>query len=251
VNPPLTTIADAAAGASALGHPVVAGLQTPADQRWGYDVAKRAVDLAVTVVLLSLLTVPMLVIALAVRLDSSGPSFYRQTRLGSRRRSVDGTRVWETKEFRIWKFRTMVEGADQNVHVEQVRAFVANLPSAEAGSRFKPSDDRRVTRVGRLLRRTSLDELPQLLNVLSGEMSLIGPRPVPLYEAAHYGEEHLPRFQSKPGISGPWQIAGRCDVGFEEMMQMDRAYVRRRSLVYDLALLLQTVPAVLSRRGAA
>jgi lipopolysaccharide/colanic/teichoic acid biosynthesis glycosyltransferase len=186
-----------------------------------------------------------------VRLDSPGPAFYRQTRLGSRRRSVDGNRVWETTEFRIWKFRTMIEGADPNVHVQQVRAFVANLPSAGAGSRFKPFDDWRVTRVGRFLRRTSLDELPQLLNVLSGQMSLIGPRPVPLYEAAHYGEEHLPRFRGKPGISGPWQVAGRCDVGFEEMMQMDRAYVQRRSLAHDLALLLRTVPAVFSRRGAA
>jgi lipopolysaccharide/colanic/teichoic acid biosynthesis glycosyltransferase len=251
VTPPLTTADGAVAGASSQHPPVAVGRRTPAVPRRGYDVGKRVLDLVVTSVLLLLLAIPMLAIALAVRLDSPGPVFYRQSRLGCRRRRVDGDRSWETVEFRIWKFRTMIDGADESLHIEHVRAFIANLASTAPGARFKPSDDPRVTRVGRFLRRTSFDEFPQLLNVLAGEMSLIGPRPVPLYEAALYREEHLCRFGSKPGISGPWQIAGRCDVGFEEMMRMDRAYVQRRSLTYDLRLLLRTLPAIVSRRGAA
>lgn len=237
-------------GAGLAGAAAHRGWRTPAQSRRGYDVAKRAVDVTVAVVLLLLLAGPMLVIAAAIRLDSPGPAFFRQARLGARRRRVDGDQVWRTELFRIWKFRTMFDGADQSAHVAQIKAFVADTPSDGPGARFKRADDPRITRVGRFLRRTSLDELPQLLNVLQGQMSLIGPRPVPLYEADHYGVEHLGRFQSKPGISGPWQVGGRCDLGFEEMMRMDLAYVGRRSIAYDIGLALRTIPAVVSRRGA-
>lgn len=255
-SPPEVLLAPAVPGTqgvlagAGLGGPAHLGWRAPAEPLGAYDVAKRAVDVTVAVVLLLLLAAPMLVIAAAVRLDSPGPALFRQVRLGARCRRVDGGRVWRTEQFRIWKCRTMFDGADQNVHVAQVRAFVADTPTDGPGARFKPADDPRVTRVGRFLRRTSLDELPQLLNILQGQMSLIGPRPVPLYEADHYGVEHLGRFQSKPGISGPWQVAGRCDIGFEEMMRMDLAYVRRRSIAYDIGLALRTIPAVVSRRGA-
>ena len=114
----------------------------------------------------------------------------------------------------------------------------------------KLTDDPRVTRIGRILRRTSLDELPQLFNVLKGEMSLVGPRPVPLYEAAAYVDWHLERLAALPGITGLWQVRGRGRVSFAEMVRMDIAYVRNQSPLLDITLLLSTIPAVMSGRGA-
>jgi lipopolysaccharide/colanic/teichoic acid biosynthesis glycosyltransferase len=122
--------------------------------------------------------------------------------------------------------------------------------SDEGGPKFKLSNDPRVTRVGHILRKTSLDELPQLVNVLKGEMSLVGPRPLPTYEVAEYQAWHRERLAALPGITGLWQVQGRCEVTFEEQVQMDIEYVRNQSLWQDIKILLSTIPAVVSGRGA-
>ena len=146
----------------------------------------------------------------------------------------------------------MVRDADPSPHHAYIKAFIEGRIEAsdEAGAKFKLTGDPRVTQVGRLLRRTSLDELPQLLNVLKGEMSLVGPRPVPIYEAADYQAWHYERLMALPGITGLWQVQGRCQVSFEEMIRMDIEYARHQSLWLDLKILFLTLPAVISGRGA-
>jgi lipopolysaccharide/colanic/teichoic acid biosynthesis glycosyltransferase len=146
----------------------------------------------------------------------------------------------------------MVDGADQSLHAEYVRAFVEGRVDAGDGgdAAFKLAHDPRVTRVGRILRRTSLDELPQLFNVLKGEMSLVGPRPVPPYEVAQYRESDAERLAALPGITGLWQVDGRGTVPFDEMIRMDREYVRNQTVWLDLKILAATIPAILSGRGA-
>ena len=213
---------------------------------------KRLLDIVLSIVLLILLAPLVVAIALAIKLDSSGPILFLQERVGARRRTRGGAEVWEPRIFEVFKFRTMVDGCDNSLHESHVTAFVngeLNGNGAE-GSRFKLADDPRVTRAGSLLRRTSLDELPQLLNVLRGEMSLVGPRPVPTYEAEQYDAGGRERFGALPGITGLWQISGRCDLPFDEMTRLDAQYVQRRSLGLDLKILALTIPAVLNGRGA-
>jgi lipopolysaccharide/colanic/teichoic acid biosynthesis glycosyltransferase len=142
----------------------------------------------------------------------------------------------------------MTQNADQSLHQTHIQAYVEER--LDTTRIVKLTDDPRVTRVGRILRRTSLDELPQLLNVLKGDMSLVGPRPVPIYEAAAYADWHRERLAALPGITGLWQVDGRGRVSFTEMVRMDIAYVRNQSLLLDIKLLLSTIPAVLSGRGA-
>lgn len=211
---------------------------------WG----KRAVDVALATALLLLLAPLMVLIALLIKLDSPGPALFVQQRVGARRRCRDGRVTWEVHPFPFCKFRSMVADADPALHREYIRAFVRG--AADSSGEFKLAHDPRITRVGRLLRRTSLDELPQLVNVLKGEMSLVGPRPVPTYEVAEYQEWHYQRLAALPGITGIWQTRGRCQVPFAEMIRMDIDYVRRQSLWLDLKLLLLTIPAILSGRGA-
>jgi lipopolysaccharide/colanic/teichoic acid biosynthesis glycosyltransferase len=200
----------------------------------------------VATVVLVLLSPLLLVVSVAIVLDSRGPVLFRQSRLGSVRRR-DG--IWEPRTFRIFKFRSMTVGADEGVHAEHVRAYVnGGLDTAGAG--FKLARDARVTRVGRLLRRTSLDEVPQLLNVLRGEMSLVGPRPVPVYEAVLYDSRSARRLAALPGLTGLWQVRGRSRRTHDEMMELDLEYVEQRSLLLDLHILLATVPAVVRGDGA-
>jgi lipopolysaccharide/colanic/teichoic acid biosynthesis glycosyltransferase len=183
----------------------------------------------------------MIAIAIAIRLDSGGPVLFRQQRIGR-----------GLAPFRIHKFRTMRYGASHDVH----RAFMIALIAGEAPEhaegrlRFKLSGDDRITRVGRILRVSSLDELPQLWNVVRGEMSLVGPRPPIPYEVEHYPEDWLARFAVRPGVTGPWQVSGRSSLTLAEMVELDIDYVRRRSLWLNLRILLATVPAVLTMRGA-
>jgi len=195
----------------------------------------------------------MLVAALLIKLDSSGPVFFLQERIGSKRRVQDGQIRWEVQKFKIYKFRTMVKDADDSLHRAYVKAFVHGSVEAlsDSAAPFKLNADPRLTGIGHFLRKTSLDELPQLINVLIGDMSLVGPRPVPEYEVAEYREVwHHGRLATIPGITGLWQINGRGQVSFEEMVQLDLEYIRRQSLWLDLKILLVTVPTVLSGRGA-
>jgi lipopolysaccharide/colanic/teichoic acid biosynthesis glycosyltransferase len=153
--------------------------------------------------------------------------------------------------FGIVKFRTMAPDADQSpIHEEFVKAFTAGTSCEDDDAPFKLANDPRVTRVGRFLRQTSLDELPQLINVLTGDMSLVGPRPVPTYEVAAYDPHHWERLAALPGITGAWQVNGRGRVTFDEMMNMDIEYVRQQSLAHDIGLLARTLPIVFTRTGA-
>jgi exopolysaccharide biosynthesis polyprenyl glycosylphosphotransferase len=197
---------------------------------------KRALDLVVSVAGLVFLSPVLILIAAMIKLDSSGQVFFRQTRMGT------GTRT-----FRIYKFRTMVCDADARKHE------VAHLNKhAEDGDlrMFKIPDDPRVTRIGRFLRRYSLDELPQLINVARGEMSIVGPRPLILDEDQYVEGWARRRLELKPGITGYWQVLGRSDIPFEEMVKLDYLYVSGWSLFNDLKLMIRTLPALYRTRGA-
>ena len=217
-----------------------------------YFLCKRLIDVALSALLLVFLAPLLCVIAAAIKLETAGPVLFVQDRVGARRRVARTRTTWEIRRFRFFKFRSMVARADESVHREYVRAFVHGRlePTAETGANFKLAQDHRITRVGRLLRRTSLDELPQLLNVLLGDMSLVGPRPVPVYEAAEYSDSQVERLAALPGITGLWQVQGRGVVPFDEMIRMDREYVHSHSLRLDLQILVATIPAVLRGRGA-
>jgi exopolysaccharide biosynthesis polyprenyl glycosylphosphotransferase len=194
--------------------------------------SKRATDLVVATVLF-LLAAPLLgAIALAIRLDSSGLILFRQQRLGR-----------NGKPFEMLKFRSMIRDADR--HLETLR----ERNEAE-GPMFKIRRDPRLTRVGRLLRRLSLDELPQLINVIRGDMSLVGPRPPLPAEVAKYESWQLGRLRARPGMTGLWQVSGRSEVPFHDMVRLDLHYIRNWSLQMDVEIILRTVPAVLSNRGA-
>jgi len=206
-----------------LRPPVVAGLD------WAL---KRAFDLVVSGVLIVLAAPFWLVVALAVKLDSPGPVFYRDRRVGLGER-----------EFGMFKFRSMRIGAAQS----QGALETANEAS---GPLFKIKDDPRVTRVGHLLRRYSIDELPQMLNVLRGEMSLVGPRPLPLRDYVQLDDWHRKRYLVLPGMTGLWQVSGRIDLSFDDLVRLDFYYLENWSIWLDISILAKTLPAVLARRGA-
>jgi lipopolysaccharide/colanic/teichoic acid biosynthesis glycosyltransferase len=217
-----------------------------------YAALKRSMDVVLATALIILLLPLLLLIALLIKLDSRGPVIFTQERVGAKRQRMGRHRVWFVQNFKFFKFRSMVKDADSSLHEAYIKDFVEGRaqPSPESGGKFKLTNDPRVTRVGRFLREFSLDELPQLFNVLKGDMSLVGPRPVPIYEVAGYQPRHHNRFAALPGITGWWQVKGRCRVSFEEMIRMDLDYIRNASLWLDLKILFLTIPAVLSRRGA-
>ncbi len=214
-----------------------------------YYAMKRTLDVVGSTVLLVLLSPLLAIISLAIKLDSRGPVLFRQQRVGARRRA-DGA-GWDTKPFRIYKFRSMFHEADESRHEEYIKGFVnGSVEASEDRTKYKLNGDDRITRVGKVIRRASIDELPQLLNVLRGEMSLVGPRPVPEYEVEEYLPWHMERLDALPGMTGLWQVYGRGRVTFEEMVRMDIDYVRSQSILLDLKLLLLTIPAVLRGSGA-
>lgn len=201
-----------------------------------YRRAKRVLDVVGTLLLLIPLLPVMALVALAIRLDSPGPIFFRQQRVGQN--GVD---------FVMLKFRSMFVNNNEAVHEDAIKRFMNGeaLDATNAASPYKLSNDARVTRVGRFIRKTSLDELPQFFNVLHGEMSLVGPRPPLAYEVANYKPDHLLRLAGKPGVTGTWQVYGRSRVSFERMMEMDIEYVQQQSLLEDLKLIVLTPTAVL------
>jgi exopolysaccharide biosynthesis polyprenyl glycosylphosphotransferase len=199
----------------------------------GIDFAlKRTFDLVLSTIGLILLSPIMLAIALAVKLSSSGPAIYRSVRPG-----IAG------RPFYCFKFRTMRE------HADQIQADLEPL-NEQSGALFKIRHDPRLTKVGRFLRRYSLDELPQLANVIRGEMSLVGPRPLPMRDFNRLEEWHKKRYLVLPGITGLWQVSGRSDLDFDDLVRLDFLYLERWSIMLDLSILLKTIPAVISRRGA-
>lgn len=201
---------------------------------------RRTIDFLVATLLLLLAAPLLLLIALAIRIDSKGPVLFRQRRVGRGQR-----------EFTIFKFRTMCHDADATRHRKYVQTLIGGNSQAERGRLYKLSVDDRVTRVGRVLRSWSLDELPQLINVLRGQMALVGPRPVIPYEVEMYPEDYLRRFAVKPGLTGLWQVSGRNERTYDEMVSFDIEYAEADSLLLDLRILIKTVPVVLRRQGVA
>jgi lipopolysaccharide/colanic/teichoic acid biosynthesis glycosyltransferase len=202
---------------------------------WRDDAAylrtKRVLDVAICLAILPVVGTLILLCALAIRLESAGPIFFVQQRTGKGGR-----------RFGMWKLRTMVPDAEA---IKSDLADLNELPYPD----FKIRNDPRVTRVGRVLRATSLDELPQIINVLAGDMSLVGPRPTS-FSTETYRLWHTARLEVQPGITGLWQISGRGEVDFDERLRLDIAYIRSRSIRTDLSILLRTVAVVTNGRGA-
>ena len=216
----------------APGHTVpLFTLRPPVFEGVDYAV-KRTFDLVVSCIGLVLLSPVLLAIAVAIRLSSRGPVIYRSARPGM-----------AGKPFYCFKFRTMGQHAEQSQ--DELEAL-----NELSGALFKIRDDPRLTPVGRLLRRFSLDELPQLVNVVRGEMSLVGPRPLPMRDFDRLEEWHKKRYLVLPGITGLWQVSGRAELDFDDLVRLDFLYLERWSIMLDLSILLKTIPAVLSRRGA-
>jgi len=195
---------------------------------------KRCFDLCCSIILLLLLSPVYLLIVILIKFDSPGPIFFRQDRIGLHGR-----------KFKIWKFRTMI------VDAEKLQASLEAKNEIKDGILFKIKDDPRVTPVGKFLRRYSLDELPQLFNVFLGEMSLVGPRPLPCRDVEKFTSRHLIRQEVLPGITGLWQVSGRSDIdNFEDAFKLDIAYIENWSFWLDLKILLKTVKVVLQKTGA-
>lgn len=219
-------------GFSVQGRQYELGRNRPALQRLG----KRTFDFLAALGGLIFLSPVMITLAVLVRLQDGGPALFAHTRIGR-----------NGKPFKCYKFRSMVTDAQQRLDT-----LLANDPEAAAewARDQKLRKDPRVTGLGRFIRKTSLDELPQLLNILKGEMSVVGPRPVIMDELARYGT-HVDEYLSvTPGVTGPWQVSGRNDVSYEERVQMDASYARNWTVLGDIWITLKTVPAVLLSRGA-
>ena len=206
----------------------------------GQDAVKRALDIALASVLIVITGPLLLLLWCLVRSTSAGPAFFRQERLGR-----------DMRPFTMLKLRSMYVGNDDRMHRAYVTGMLAGRQEAQprVGALFKLADDPRVTPLGAWLRRTSLDELPQLINVLRGDMSLVGPRPMLPWEARLLAEPFRPRFTVKPGITGLWQVSGRSRLSMRRALELDVEYVLCRGILLDLAILARTVPA-LFRGGA-
>ena len=194
---------------------------------------KRIFDILASSLILLIISLPFLLIAILIKIDSPGPIFYKQTRVG-----LKGT------HFKVWKFRTMVAKASQ------LQKELEAKNEVKGGILFKMKDDPRITKVGKFLRRHSLDELPQIINVLRGEMSLVGPRPLPVRDVERLSEHHFLRHEVLPGITGLWQVSGRSNVDSEEVFYLDIAYIQHWSFALDCKILLQTIQVVLAKDGA-
>jgi exopolysaccharide biosynthesis polyprenyl glycosylphosphotransferase len=199
----------------------------------GYLIAKRIMDICGALIGLICLSWLFLIVALLIKLeDPKGPVFFKQVRVGK-----DG------KEFYMYKFRSMVTNA------EELLESLLHL-NETTGAMFKMKNDPRVTKVGRFIRKTSIDELPQLWNVLKGDMSLVGPRPPLPREVAQYTEYDKQRLLVTPGCTGLWQVSGRNDLGFNEMVELDLKYIRERSILYDLKIILKTIKIMIKPNSA-
>lgn len=227
---------------------------TPLPTKVTYYQAKRLLDVSLAVLAL-LVTWPfLLLIALAIRLDSKGDVVYKQERVGSRSRVIDSHVFWESYTFTMYKFRSMYQGSPTSSHEAFMKELINEDPvqpeNLSKPKVYKITNDARITRVGHFLRTTSLDELPQIFNVLRGDMSLVGPRPAIPYEVDNYKDWHFGRLHTKPGITGYWQVGGRSNVSFHKMVELDIRYVEHQSTWLDLKILFSTVAQVLRRHGA-
>jgi lipopolysaccharide/colanic/teichoic acid biosynthesis glycosyltransferase len=221
-----------------------------------YYLYKRLFDIAFTLPLLIFIAPIFLCIALLVMLDSPGPAFFIQKRVKARRVwTLHGWR-WVREEFPCYKFRTMFHKCDSAIHQAYMKAFIQNneaemnkVQGTQTSVR-KLVNDPRITRIGRLLRKTSLDELPQFINVLLGDMTLVGPRPPIPYELEMYKTWHFERMEATPGLTGLWQISARSSCDFDEMVRLDIQYIQEQPLELDLKILFRTPFSVLMKHGA-
>ncbi len=203
--------------------------------------AKRALDVLLSGLALLVLSPALAVIALLVRRSSPGPIFFVQERIGK-----NGI------PFKFYKFRTMVHNSDDAIHRQFAAMFInggSDTEKKDSGKVFKMTNDPRVTAIGRWLRKTSLDELPQLWNILKGEMTIVGPRPPIAYELDHYLPWHHERLRVTPGLTGLWQVSGRSNVPFEEMVRLDIHYINSWTILEDVRIILKTIPVVLRGSG--
>jgi lipopolysaccharide/colanic/teichoic acid biosynthesis glycosyltransferase len=214
--------------------------RTAGEPLW-QTIARRTLDIVLAGAIVLVLSPVLIALAIAIRLDSSGPALFRQRRVG-----------YKERELTLFKFRSMRVDADPRGHREYVTALIQGR-NADGGRKdlYKLAVDDRITPVGRWIRRWSLDELPQLFNVIAGDMALVGPRPAIAYEVAEYPSWYRERFSVKPGLTGLWQVSGRNERTYEEMVRLDIEYAERRSLLLDLLILAKTPLTVLARRGAA
>ena len=224
-----------------------------------YFIAKRWMDIILSLGMIIFFAPLMLAIVVLIKRDSAGPAIFAQERIGSDVRGKDNRRSWSMNAFTMYKFRTMYQNNDASTHKAFVQAMINNdddtLNKIQGGAvtgadKYKIKHDPRITPVGRWLRKTSLDELPQLFNVLKGDMSLIGPRPALGYEVEMYSPAHLRRLEAKPGLFGLWQVKGRSSVSFEGMVKLDVEYIETQSLRNDIKILVETPFAVLKGKGA-
>ncbi len=203
---------------------------------------KRAIDLSLSLLAITILSPFLLVIAALIKWTSPGPVFFVQERLGR-----DG------RSFRFYKFRTMRYRSDDAIHRQFAAMFIngdaRGCRPGKSGKVYKLTDDPRVTRIGAFLRKSSMDELPQLFNIVRGEMSFVGPRPPISYEIEHYQPWHKERLKVTPGLTGLWQVSGRSNVPFDEMVRLDVHYINNWSLVLDCRILLKTLPVVIQGTG--
>lgn len=205
-----------------------------------YQASKRVIDIVLSVLTLAVAAPVLLIVALIVRMDSPGPILFRQERLGKERRP-----------FTMLKFRTMQHEADDSFHREAIRRAANGIRTslADGTKVFKSPEDPRITHAGKFLRASCLDEIPQLINVLRGEMSLVGPRPALEYELEHYSDWYYRRFNARPGLTGSWQVQRSKAKDFDDMMRMDVKYADSTSTWTDLKLMAQTIPAIVRERG--
>lgn len=225
-------------------------------ERSFYYAVKRGIDVFGSILTLLILLPIIGIVAIMVKLDSKGPVFFRQTRVGSRMVVKNGIIHWERKDFTVYKFRTMQDKVSADIHREYIKAYIQNDAEKMTRMEGKDSDmhklvhDLRITRVGKILRKFSLDEIPQFWNVLKGEMSLVGPRPAIPYEVDLYSPWHFERLEAKQGISGLQQITARCITSFDEQIKLDIEYVEKQSLGLDLMILVKTPITVFVQKGA-
>ena len=221
-----------------------------------YHLFKRVLDFTLSMIVLIILFPIIAIIAILIKLDLPGPVFFRQQRVSVRRRTYNHVTYWQRTTFQCFKFRTMVSNADPSLHKSYIKALINNdregmlaLQGSDTQVR-KLVNDHRVTYIGRFLRKSSIDEIPQFINVLIGEMSLVGPRPAIPYEVEMYKPWHFRRLETLPGLTGLWQVTARSLVDFDEIIKLDIQYVDQQSFWLDLKILLKTPKAVIFCQGA-
>lgn len=227
-----------------------------ASDRNGYYAAKRILDFTIALVLLVLFLPLMLLIAMLIFVYSPGPIFFVQERVGAKRETLGPRSFWRRTNFLCYKFRTMKINADPSIHQAYVKALIEKddemMAKLQGGKTeiHKLVHDPRLIRPGKLLRKFSIDELPQLINVLLGQMSLVGPRPAIPYEVELYEAWHLRRLDAQPGITGLQQVTARCTADFDQQVRLDIEYVENQSMWLDLKIMFKTPLAIISTKGA-